>query len=135
MEDMDTESEVFDVSILANGQAEGDWYVVPGSKVKVRIRPIKPRILKDLRKKWTKTRMRGSKAVEEVNEPAFHNDLLDEIVAEWKNIKKGEEEFPCTRENKIFLDGEWHAFTTLWQAVFAREARVDESIQEAELKN
>ena len=44
-------------------------------------------------------------------------ELLDKIVVDWSDIKDGEDEFSCNRDNKIKLDENWMLFRKTWRDI------------------
>ncbi len=82
---------------------EGVWKEYEDG-VKIKIRPWTPAKYNELRKKHTKYQRIMGQRVEEVDEEALNNDMIDYIIEDWEGIGLANgEPAPCTREMKLKL--------------------------------
>jgi len=98
---------------------DGDWYKIPDSNVRIKIKLLRPKRISELTKMCRKNELSGGMDVKEVlDSDKLSNYILDESVIDWENITKDGEPLPVNTKNKIFLDENWREFNLLWNTVY-----------------
>lgn len=121
-----------DVKNLLNGNDEGEWCSVLGTDdVEIKIRRLKPKEFDSIRKA-SQSRRKGYRARlrQDDLDDKMMIKCLDEMVLEWKGLASDGQPWPCTKENKILLDGNWMPFRQLWQDILLES--MDEEAEDAE---
>ncbi|MHA1302717.1 MAG: hypothetical protein ACTSPI_03335 [Candidatus Heimdallarchaeaceae archaeon] len=67
--------------------------------------PISPKVFDDITRKCTSYKWKHGQKVEKLNEDLRNELLWDEMISDWKGIyvEGTNEEWPCTKDNKILL--------------------------------
>ena len=114
---------------------DGDWYTMPGIKVRINIRIPKPKKYDQLEKA---ARRKAPKNDEYAANALLHDYLLQDCVLGWETVFSNEAEteiYECTSENRTELDKNWSDFRIFWLSVIARGIEADENAQKEEEKN
>ncbi|KKK86822.1 hypothetical protein LCGC14_2759380 [marine sediment metagenome] len=125
-----------DIKHLLNGDDSGTWYDVPGaSKVKVKIKTLKPKRRREITKKHTRHKRFGGGLVEEVDNDAVQMEIMNEVIVGWEGIEMDDKPFEFSIENIKILDDNWPEFSTLWNRVVFKQTGLEEEIKESALGN
>ncbi len=105
-----------DVSQLLDGGEELQWFDIIGSQplARIQIKLLRPREFDTIINQ--SKRFGGRRAEIEIDDHGMI-ELLDKIVVDWSDIKDGEDEFSCNRDNKIKLDENWMLFRKTWRDI------------------
>lgn len=111
-------------------EAKTEWAKVPGTDMWVNLRFLLPRDLDRIGKRKDLYK-RG-----QINAKLYQEAVLDECVLEWDNIFLEDKPFPCTKQNKVTLDGLMVQFRILWKRYSGFiTPEDDDSEEEDELPN
>ncbi|KKN50887.1 hypothetical protein LCGC14_0628070 [marine sediment metagenome] len=125
-----------DIKHLLNGDESGTWYDVPGaSKVKVKIKTLKPKRRREITKQHTTQRRFAGTLGEEVDNDAVQAAIMQEVIVEWEGIEMDGKPFEFSPENIKVLDDNWPEFATLWNRVVFNQTGLDQEIKESALGN
>ena len=106
-----------DVSQLLNGGEDLQWFDLVGTQplARIQLKFLKPKEFDDI---INQSKRFGSRRATEFDlDDRAMEELLDQMVVDWDNIKNGEEELPCTKENKLKLDQNWMLFRKTWRDI------------------
>ena len=124
------------INSILTEEDPGKWYPIKGfSKVKVKIRNLKPKERTELGEQCTRERMRRGRIEETIDTEALNKLLLDRCVVDWENIEDNDGPMECNFENKMKLNENWLEFSELWNGVYLSGETNTEDIKEALVKN
>ena len=119
-----------DISNYLTDDSEPEPHALEGD-AKVWIRRITPKRYDEISQKHTRTKVRGSRAVERTDDRAVTHTLLDESIMRWDNIEAGNGPLECSRENKIQLYGYWPLFRRVWNEAILGQLGLNDELEEA----
>jgi hypothetical protein len=112
------------------------WHPIPGTNAEVKIRLLRPKRLRELQAQSRKKVYAGRRSEETSDSTLLHQFMLEELVADWKNVEQTDgTPLPCTPENKRLLDDNWPAFNRLWNAVWLEQMEAETDASEEGRKN
>lgn len=111
------------------------WYTIPGTKVQVQIRNIKPHRRAALVRQCTTRKTKRGRLIQDVDDARLNELYVRECIVGWKGIEDDGKPYPFSEDNAVELDQHWPEFNALWNSVIEELSTTADAVEALEEGN